>query len=197
MLSTVPLFKNRENEKVNLPDGREVWLSRSCAVVGAVFMDVYKEGGGQNEVARYVLIEKRGPACPDNVGKWVMPCGYLDYDETLGEAAVREVFEETGLNLMDLPRFKDSSFATSQPVFVSSQPSEGRQNVTHIFAMSFRVHHTGSFFSIPDAPALTPGMHGVPGEVDDARWVPMEEIKNYDMAFGHAERIKQLTNRIR
>lgn len=191
-----PVFKNVQNECVILPDGREVWLSRSCAVVGAVFADVYMERPDSRlvDVSRYVLITKRGPACPDNVGKWVMPCGYLDRNENLGEAAVREVWEEAGLHLPDMPNFKNSSFADAQPVYVNSNPTEGRQNVTSIFSMLLRVHPTGAFSSLSDLPQLYPNKGGVPNEVDDAIWIPVQDVSKYDMAFNHAECIKTLTN---
>lgn len=42
-----------------------------------------------NESGDYLMIFRRG--------KWDLPKGKLDYDETLEEAAIREVWEETGI----------------------------------------------------------------------------------------------------
>jgi 8-oxo-dGTP diphosphatase len=45
----------------------------------------------------HLLLVKRGVS-PEK-GKWSMPGGYIDYGEDPREAAVREVQEETGLNV--------------------------------------------------------------------------------------------------
>ena len=72
--------------------GREYWISRSVAVVGFIY-------GYDEDEKEYILAVQRGTGTPDPefVGKWCLPCGYLDYDETLEEALQREVFEETGV----------------------------------------------------------------------------------------------------
>ena len=72
-------------------EGKKYWISRSMATVVYVFAFIGEEV--------YVLANKRGPGLPTNVGKWNCPSGYLDFDETLEECAVREVFEETGYKI--------------------------------------------------------------------------------------------------
>lgn len=74
--------------------GREYWISRSVAVVAFVF-------GYDEDEREYILAEQRGPGTPDPEfrGCWCLPCGYVDFDETIEEAASREVFEETGLKI--------------------------------------------------------------------------------------------------
>jgi len=47
-----------------------------------------------------VLIERRNPPYG-----WALPGGFVDYGETLEEAAVREAREETGLELHNLRQF--------------------------------------------------------------------------------------------
>ena len=69
--------------------GKTVWHSRSCAVAVFVFSNANNEWS--------VAAVKRGTGCPNNVGKWCCPCGYVDYDETVQVAAARELFEECGL----------------------------------------------------------------------------------------------------
>lgn len=59
-------------------------------------------------------------------GKWALVGGYLERDETVREAAEREIFEETGWRVKDvtLLRVKDSP----------DRPKEtGRQNVAFVF----------------------------------------------------------------
>ena len=72
--------------------GREYWISRSVAVLVKVF--AYNK---HNE--KCVLAIQRGEGTPDPefVGAYCMPCGYVDFDETIVQAAQRELKEETGL----------------------------------------------------------------------------------------------------
>lgn len=103
-------MKNRE---ITTPEGEKVWISRSV-VVCMIFLI-------RTQTDTYVVLTKRGTGCPDEVGKWCLPCGYLDYDETLKEAASREMYEETGIRVHpdDLQLFK-----------IDSNPNSNKQNVT-------------------------------------------------------------------
>ena len=65
-------------------------------------VDVIIELGGGG----IVLIERKNP--PDG---WAIPGGFVDYGETLEEAAVREAREETGLSV----RLKCQMHAYSEP----------------------------------------------------------------------------------
>lgn len=53
-------FNNVENECVKTVDGRTVWLSRSMAVCNTIMV--------KHEDRTYVLMVKRGPGCPDEIG---------------------------------------------------------------------------------------------------------------------------------
>ncbi len=44
-----------------------------------------------------VLLVKR--AVEPELGKWALPAGFMDYDETPQSAAIRETLEETGLDI--------------------------------------------------------------------------------------------------
>lgn len=46
-----------------------------------------------------VLLGRRGPACSRGAGLWALPGGVVDPGETVIRAALREVEEETGLNV--------------------------------------------------------------------------------------------------
>lgn len=104
--------------------GKEFWISRSVAVTVIVyFRDV------DNNL--YVLTEKRGKGCPDFVGYYCLPCGYVDWDETLEQAAIREVYEETGLKLDETHKLN--------VIGIQSNPKDNKnQNITIRFEVKVR-----------------------------------------------------------
>jgi 8-oxo-dGTP pyrophosphatase MutT (NUDIX family) len=175
----MPKFNNKENEVVTLEDGRKIWLSRASAVV----VNVWYIGA---DMKPYVLMGKRGKGCPDEVGKWVLVCGYLDYDESLAEGALREVFEETGVDISalrsddDYSTIYDNLTGSGQPYMVNSTPGDDkRQNVTHYF---------GYIFSGGEKPELSAD-NSEEEEVEELKWVPYDEVDKLDVGFGHKKRI--------
>lgn len=171
---TPPTFNNTPNRQATTSDVGVAWLSRSCAVVATIVMRC----GGNT----YILMGKRGPACPNEIGKWVLPCGYLDYDETLAQAAVRETFEETGFDVTTLPEFPHSNMHSGQPFLVYSEPNGTVQNVSHHFSLDFKWDNDKEF------PRLT-NEHATPGEVEALSWVCVEDIDKLDIGFNHDVRI--------
>lgn len=104
--------------------GREFWISRSVAVTVIVYFKDF-----DNNI--FVLTEKRGKGCPDFVGYYCLPCGYVDWDETLEEAARREVYEEIGLKLNENYKFK--------VIGIQSNPKDNKnQNITIRFEVEVR-----------------------------------------------------------
>jgi len=141
-----------KNFPVNV-NGKEYWVSRSIATVTYVY-------GIVNGVD-CILANKRGPGLPNKVGLWNCVSGYLDYDETLEEAAVREVFEETGVRI-------DKSFLIMDNI--DSSIDREHQNVlvryyTYIGNLAERVVLTNE--------------NAEPNEVDEVKWIPITEIDNY------------------
>ena len=168
-------FHNKENEKVTLPDGRIVFLSRSCAVVFCLTIHV------KDQI--YFLLVKRGPDCPDEIGKWCLPCGYLDWNESGTDGAKREVFEETGL---DIDQLLSQNLLTEsdnfhqdgrldQPFFVNHYPHSNRQNVT----LHFGVHLKLNELPVLNIDSLNRG------ETADVKFVPYKSLEHIDFAFGH------------
>lgn len=170
-------FNNRKNECVIADDGRELWLSRSVAVAVTVIVEV--------DAKPYVLINQRGPGVPDGQGLWNMPCGYLDYDETLGEAAVREVWEECGVNVLEL-REGALFDAIETPWDINSAPTYGKQNVTTYHGLATRVQ---------TLPALTDA-YNEPGETTAIHWVRLTELGSYPFAFNHRQHIDKFVRHV-
>lgn len=170
-------FHNRPNELVKTADGRSLWISRSVAVAVCVILVKKKEA--------FVLVNQRGPGVPDYSGYWNMPCGYLDFDETAGEASIREVWEECGVDVPSLlPLSKVSYF--DEPWSVASGTSNPKQNVT--------LHH-GLLAYVDTLPALSPE-HNEPNETSDIRWLPLSELHSLEFAFNHVSRIEQFVKHV-
>lgn len=183
------IFNNRENECVELTDGRKVWLSRACAVVASVYIKDISDGNW------YVAMVKRGEGLPDEVGKWVMPCGYLDWNETLSDASKREVYEETGLNIDAIRNNLDykycDDYVEEQPSLVTSNPNgDAKENVSHHFVLA------GEFNKLPefDINLIDPK-----GECADIKWIKFSDLvsmeENKQIAFGHYHIISEFAER--
>lgn len=153
-------------------DGKTYWIARNVAVSCFVFTAIDGEW--------HVLANQRGTGTPDYQGYWNVPCGYLDYDETTKQAAMREVFEETGI------RLKDATFWTFQ-----DSPWENLQNVT------FRYY---SIISDPQLRTLNENAKsrgGEQNEVNKIAWIPVKDIHQFNWAFQHNFIIKNLISHLK
>lgn len=103
---------------------------------------------------RVVLIERR-----NEPAGWALPGGFVDYGETLENAAMREAREETGLELVELRQFHAYSAPTRDP----------RQ---HNISVVFTAHGIGSLHAGDDA--------------KDARWYSLDALPS-PLCFDHAK----------
>lgn len=159
----MPNFKNRPNRLVTTDTGEKVWDSRSVAVVVVPFFFV--------DDSIYLPLGLRGEHLP-HAGKWGIPCGFLDWDETLLQACWREVYEEIGVDL-----FEYSTHYPSQPSFVISDPGDEGQVISCRFIFNLKVD---------TLPELTCDRY----EVLDVRWIEIDLDKvwyDIDLAFNHKE----------
>jgi 8-oxo-dGTP pyrophosphatase MutT (NUDIX family) len=157
-----------KNEQGYRKDGTKDsrWLSRSCAVCAMVYAynpinDTY-----------YILANKRGSGALDYKGYWNMPCGYLDYNETAEQAAVRECYEETGIKIDKPLKF----------VRYSTDPTENRQNVVFFFSVCLGDIRQYQQLSTE---------HMEENEVEGLQWIPFKDVDKYQWAFDHDEIIKR------
>lgn len=161
--------------QVNQPcftkDGKFIgWFSRSMATALYLFCN------DKNGVL-HVLASERGKGAADFNGYWNCTCGYLDFNETTKQCALRELKEETGVevderNLMFIG-YEDS-------------PSANKQNVTFRFT---------SFIGNDTIENIGFNKSGnEKNEVGEIKWIPFSEVDNYKWAFGHDKRIKEAAN---
>lgn len=184
-----PVFKNRKNTPLTLNDGRVIWHARCCAVVSQVCAYHLKDKRW------YILLGQRGIGVPDFQHYWGLPCGYLDWDETLCEAVVREVWEECGVFLPALSSepgfvFSESSLIHNEdgyldaPWGVSDRVDNPKQNISLHFSVLFA--WDGDYLpqlSIENAE---------PNEVEALAWVEIHEASSMTLAFNHHIRIDKL-----
>lgn len=96
-------------------------------------------------------------------GKWGLPGGYLDRDETIKEAVVREVKEETNLKAKPIKLFK----VIDNP----NRRNEDRQGVCFIYVVS-----------------VTGDPKPQQSEVSEVKWVDLDKLpKEDEFAFDHLE----------
>jgi len=96
-------------------------------------------------------------------GKWGLPGGYLNWDETVTQTAVRELEEETGLHAENVRIIGIRS---------DNSAGDGRQNVDIYFYTD----------------AVSGEMKPQLGEIADIRWCSFDELP--ELAFDHGRLLR-------
>jgi len=161
-------FKNRPNEQITTTDGREFFISRSAAVIPQIYCLV----GPWGKQEPFILVNKRGPSCPDHVGKWALPCGYLDWDESAKQATRREIWEECDFDLI-LISSNDIVFSLFNWALITNPEKDARQNI---------LIHMTQVFTRSQLPPITKEPDD---ETSDVAWMSVKEALETDFAFGH------------
>lgn len=156
------MFNNKPNRCFKDESGRIQWVSRSTAVVAVVKC-----------VDRF-LVTKRGNKV-SNTGKWCVPCGYIDWNESASDAVIREVYEETGIYLKDY-----EISGVEKPYDLVTDPGVNwRQDIAIHFCVTIHSDVLPEVdFSKLDS-----------NETTDAKWISVDELSEYKFAFNHDKRI--------
>lgn len=173
----MPKFNNVPNELI-IHNGENKWLSRSLVVVVTVILN--------NEKA---LIVKRGSNMTQP-GKWCNPCGYLDWNESGTQASIREVWEETGIDLSKIIEESPEKIyyqSMFNPWDIITNP---KLNHNQDVALYY-----GICINSEDEPEIH-NKNCEEGEIDEVRWVKFDELKDYDFAFNHDKIIIKYLNHI-
>ena len=119
-----------------------------------------------------VLLIRRRQA--PGTGLWALPGGFVDQAETLADACVRELYEETGLKL-------DPAGITDRHVFDAPDRSLRGRTVTHVFRLDL------------DAAAPPPDVCGR-DDAEQACWVRRDEIRAEAMFEDHYAILQVMLN---
>lgn len=114
-----------------------------------------------------VLLTRR----TDN-GLWCLPGGVIDPGESVTEGCVREVFEETGLQV----RVIRLTGVYSNPNQLVVYPDG---NKAFVIVLTFEVEQLG-------------GVLGLSNETTDAKFFPIDKAEKMDLFHGHAEQIRDV-----
>lgn len=116
---------------------------------------------GEDGVDRYLLVQ-RGKGLSSNVGKWQLPGGGIDSNETPFQGAAREVIEELGFKPEDVAKGRVHGFHEVEV------PDTGGWKYTSIAA------------TVPDQ--LVPDLSGENAQLEtgDAKWLTLDEIQALD-----------------
>jgi 8-oxo-dGTP diphosphatase len=116
-----------------------------------------------------VLLIKRGK--PPFEGQWALPGGFVGMEETLEEAVIRELFEETQLSGVELKQFhafsavdRDPRHRTISVVYTGTADHEGAQT-------------------------------GAGDDASDVRWFRTADLPR--LAFDHKEIIEMALNKLK
>lgn len=135
---------------------RKEYPERPVVGVGAIILE-----GGK------ILLEKR-KSTPGE-GKWAVPGGLVELGETVEQAVIREVKEETGLDVAS-PQLVDV-------VDYISLDEKGAVKYHFIILDYFVTVKGGELKAASDA--------------DELRWVPINEVEQYDLTESFRRFFKQ------
>lgn len=166
-----PEYKTIRDEYEFIHRYRTAWAAAPYAPTFVTVDAVVVQSG-------HVLLVRRG-AQPGK-GLWAMPGGFINQDERVRDAAIRELREETGIKIPE-PVLRGSIVA--QDVFDDPNRSARGRTITHAFLIRLR-----DDTSLPKVKGMD--------DADKARWVPIGQLKPEDFFEDHYSIIQCMLGRI-
>ncbi len=159
-----------ENEKEYISYMRKMIGHKKMISVGLAAVLIDKEGR--------VLLEKR----TDN-GKYCLPGGSINFDETVIEGLVREVYEETGIKIEDPKLFMILSGKKEEFIYPNGDVTDYVDLIFYAYLKEGQVVTMGhddesseiKFYSLDQLPKKEEFLRGT--------LAPLEKIKNNDFTL--------------
>ena len=148
-------FNNILNKEITDTEGKTHWISPSASVDSLLV------------VSGFVLVTKRS-IYMTNPNMWCIPCGYMDWNEDYLRGAMRELHEETGVDVREhIITNKDYN----RPYSINGTALQ------FVFELIQRLE-----------------IKLEPKECIDYKWVSCSMLKDLEWAFGHDRVISILLN---
>ena len=154
-------------------NGKQYWVARSSTISLYVFCKDKNDEWN-------VLVSQRGKKMQYG-GKWNVVAGFLDYGETLEDAAVRECYEECGINIKG-----------QKIVNCGTNSSELYGAVNHKFACFLN----GTTTQYPPSMEHCEGYGTDEQEVQNVTWIPISEIDKLDIRNSQKQNAKELVAKL-
>jgi 8-oxo-dGTP pyrophosphatase MutT (NUDIX family) len=159
------MFNNNQNTMIKDEKGKVHWISRSVVVVCLVTW----RGN--------FLIVRRGNQVIQT-GKWCLPCGYLDYNESVEECAIREIWEESGIDIRQYPHELKLDYVNSNPDHTRNQ------DIGFHYIVEINSDETPKIdLNVVDY-----------NETTDVKWISLGELNDFIFAFNHDKKILKYVN---
>lgn len=177
VLEILESFKNTDaykeivEEYVYIKNYKKAWESSPYPPIFVTVDSVVVQSG-------HVLLIKRR-ASPGK-GKWALPGGFLDQNETIIDSAIRELREETGIKV-PAPVLKGSIFARE----VFDDPNRSARGRTITNCIGFKLADSIDF----------PHVRGADDALK-AKWIPFNDLREENMFEDHYFIVQNLLARI-
>ena len=154
-------------------NGKQFWVSRSSIVTLYVYC--------KNHDGEWCVLASQRGVNANWAGKWNVVCGFLDYGETLEEAAVRECFEECGINVQG-----------AKLINCGTDSSDLNGVVNHKFACIL----DGVIDQYQPSMKNCEGYGTEMQEVQNVGWIPMSKIDKTNIRYSQKKGAKEIISRL-
>lgn len=159
------MFNNRQNIMIKDESGKAHWISRSVVVVCLV---TWK--------GKFLIVRRGNHVI--QTGKWCLPCGYLDYDESVEECAVREIWEESGIDIRQYSHDMKLDYVNSRPDHTRNQ------DIGFHYVIEIKSEEEPKIdLNVVDS-----------NETTDVKWIGLGELNDFKFAFNHDKKILKYVN---